>query len=204
MPNVAVIDYGMGNVASVLKALEKIGVPAVLTADHDEIRKATHIILPGVGAFGDGIKNLSERGLIELLTSEVVEKKKPFLGICLGMQLLGTKGYEFGEHQGLGWIDGSVIKFDIDPTLRLPHIGWNNITAKPGSKLFENIPDQNFYFVHSFHLVPTDPSCISATCEYGIKFAAAIEHENIMATQFHPEKSQESGLAVLKKFFSYA
>lgn len=195
---VAIIDYGMGNLASVKKAFEKIGADAMITRDKAVISGASLIILPGVGAFGDGMKNLSTYGLVDILTHCVLEKKIAFLGICLGMQLLAEHGQEFGDHTGLGWIQGDVQQLSVEAPLRLPHIGWNDIEIMNTTSLFENIIDLNFYFDHSFALESTNPSTVLATCTYGHRFAAVIKKGNITAVQFHPEKSQDSGLQFLK------
>ncbi len=197
---VAIIDYGMGNVASVQKALHFLNIESVITADHDTIRNSSHIVLPGVGSFLQGMKNLNEKGLSDLLTEEVIAKKKKFLGICLGMQLLSENGTEPIDSKGLGWIKGTVKKID-QPHLRIPHMGWNNITVVKDS-FYKDIADSDFYFIHSYHLVPDDKSVIAATVNYGEDLVASIEKENIFATQFHPEKSQVAGLTVLKAFFN--
>ncbi len=202
---IAIVDYRMGNTRSVAKTLKAMGYEAVLTNDHQELRNASHIILPGVGAFGDGMANLRDLGLVEILTEEVVKKGKLFLAICIGQQLLAEKGTEHGEYEGLGWIPGRVERFAIDETkYKIPHVGWNNISIKGEPALFAGVPrpDPDFYFVHSYHLKPTDPAHVIATCDYGETFVAAIQKDNIMATQFHPEKSQKNGVQVLKNFLS--
>lgn len=192
MSRVAVIDYGMGNVQSVVNALEFIGSSAVLTREPREIQSADRIILPGVGAFGDGMKNLRDFGLIPILEEEVLKKKKPFLGICLGLQLLGTTGLEYGRNQGLGWIPGLVDRLPSENGLRIPHIGWNDVKPLGGA----------YYFVHSYHLVPEDKSVVTGWCEYGITFCAAIQKDNIWGAQFHPEKSHKDGLKYLRNFIA--
>lgn len=199
---VVIVDYQMGNVASVRKAFEKLGARADISHNTKELHAATHIVLPGVGAFGDGMQNLRQMELIEPLRHATLTLKTPFLGICLGMQLLAESGEEFGAHEGLGWIKGNVVKLQTG-TLRLPHIGWNDITVKQNNYLFQDVSDTNFYFVHSYHLKPRMSACVSSTCVYGEKFAASIQQDNIFATQFHPEKSQTSGLQVLKNFLAY-
>lgn len=199
---VVVIDYGLGNVASVVKAFHAVGASAVLSSKKDDLEKASHIVLPGVGAFGNGMEKLMATGLIQKLTSLVNEKGIPFLGICLGMQLLADQGFEYGRHAGLGWIAGDVVKMDGEA--RLPHVGWNDIAIVNEGMLFRNVPDMNFYFVHSYHLVCQDARVISATCEYGQTFVAALQKDNIFGAQFHPEKSQTAGLQVLRNFLSYA
>ena len=189
----------MGNVASVKKAFEKIGAQVKISNSKKDIEKAEYLVLPGVGAFGDGIKNLTKFYLVDILNKAVLIDKKPFLGICLGMQLLADKGLEFGTHQGLGWIKGEVVKLKSP---RLPHIGWNNIKIIKND-LFQDIPDDNFYFVHSYVLKPKNKSITTSTCKYGAEFPASIQYGNIFATQFHPEKSQLSGLKVLDNFLNF-
>lgn len=196
---VIIIDYKLGNTASVKKAFEKVGAKAKISNSKKEIEKAGYLVLPGVGAFGDGMKNLIELGLVELLTTQVVKKKTPFLGICLGMQLLAEEGCEFGEHAGLGWIKGKSIKLKSP---RLPHIGWNNIKIIR-QDIFREISDDNFYFVHSYILKPADRTIVSSTCNYGETFPSSIQKDNIFATQFHPEKSQRAGLKVLENFLNF-
>jgi glutamine amidotransferase len=198
--NIVIIDYGMGNLRSVQKAFEKIGFEATITRDHNLIKESTHIVLPGVGAFGDAMKNLNSLGLSELLHVEVLEHKKLFLGICLGMQLIAQKSYEFGEHQGLGWIENStVIRFE-ENELKIPHVGWNEMNFYHPSTIFDTIPDHSdFYFVHSYYFDAPDTNAIGY-CSYGKKFICALQKDNIFAMQFHPEKSQTHGLAIIKNF----
>lgn len=196
---VAIIDYGMGNVASVQKALNFLKIENIITADHKEISASTAILLPGVGSFNQGMANLKERGLIELLTTEVIENKKKFLGICLGMQLIMDYGSEPEVTKGLGWISGEVIKFELD-NLAIPHMGWNSITSK-NNTYFNKLDQSDFYFVHSYHVVPNDKSAIAATVNYGFEVVASIQKNNIFATQFHPEKSQNAGLELIKNYF---
>ncbi|TKC56943.1 imidazole glycerol phosphate synthase subunit HisH [Pedobacter hiemivivus] len=195
---VAIIDYGMGNVSSVQKALKKIGLMSNITADREEITKCTHVILPGVGSFNQAMKNLNERGLVDVLNEVVLEDKKPFLGICLGMQLLADFGLEDGEMPGLGFIKGTV-KPIANHELPIPHMGWNEIYVKKND-FFANIQDNNFYFVHSYCFEVEDDSDIAATVQYGHSITAAVQKNNIFATQFHPEKSQSEGLEILKSF----
>lgn len=196
---VAIIDYGMGNVVSVQKALNKIGIDSIITADKAEINKCSHIILPGVGSFNRAMENLHAKNLVTILREEVKRNKKPFLGICLGMQLLADHGYEDGETEGLGFIEGSVKEIP-SYDLPIPHIGWNEVTIK-SNKYFENVQDHNFYFVHSYYLDAKNESDIAATVTYGCELTAAVQKDNIFGTQFHPEKSQEEGITVLKSFF---
>lgn len=200
--NVAIIDYGMGNLRSVFNAMCILNCAAKVTKNPQELRQATHIILPGVGAFGDGMCNLKAGGWIEVLEEEVRRKGKPFLGICLGMQLLATIGTEHGTHKGLNWISGTVERLQIpDASIRVPHVGWNDANFVKKDHLFVGLGNtQDFYFVHSYVLLPEDESVISSTTEHGVNFVSSIEVENIYATQFHPEKSQKAGLAVLTNF----
>jgi len=163
-------------------------------------------VLPGVGAFGQGMRNVEAKGLRKVLEEEVMGKKKPFLGICLGLQLMAEKGYEHEECAGLGWIKGEVQKLDVEKQgLKVPHIGWNNLDIKKESRLLKNIkPDADFYFVHSYQLHSSHTEDIVATTTYGEEITAVIEHENMFAVQFHPEKSQEAGLTLLQNFVQYA
>lgn len=198
-----IVDYRMGNLASVKKAFEKIGAAVLVSNKKEDIVSASHLVLPGVGAFGDGVKNLKNLNLVEALTERVIRHKTPLLGICLGMQLLAKTGYEFGLHSGLGWLEGNVKKLEFNKNIRLPHIGWNNIQLKNDNLLFKDIKDNDFYFVHSYHLTACPPEIVTSVCEYGQTFVASIAQDNIFATQFHPEKSQQSGLQLLKNFLTY-
>ncbi len=195
---VAIIYYGMGNVLSVQKALNAIKVDSIISDNAEEIAKCSHIILPGVGSFKKAMENLHAKNLVAVLQKEVKENKKPFLGICLGMQLLAEKGFEDEETKGLGFIEGSVHAIP-DNNLPTTHIGWNNISIK-NKKYFSNIQDNNFYFVHSFCLHATNESDVAATVEYGSELTAAVQRDNVFGTQFHPEKSQVEGIEVLKNF----
>ena len=199
---IAIIDYGMGNVRSVRNALEYIGEDAVVTADAVAIEHADRLILPGVGAFGDAMANLEARGLPRILSREVLERRKPFLGICLGLQLLAKTSAEHGRHVGLGWIDGEVLKFEPAVGRKVPHMGWHDVRRESPHPLLAGLrADQLcFYFVHSFHLVCKAVGDVIATCHYGSPFTAAIARANIAAMQFHPEKSQDNGVQVLKNF----
>ena len=203
---IAVVDYGLGNVRSVVGAVKKVGFDPLLTADLDELSRADKLILPGVGAFGDGMNNLKELGLTDILDDLVLQKKKPILGICLGAQLLSKVSYEFGTHEGLGWIDAEVTRFiPQGDEIRIPHVGWNDFQKTRDSVLTEGIADDAlFYYVHSYHIKCADPSVVAGTCSYGITFTAAIIQDNIYATQFHPEKSQIAGLKMLQNFLERA
>lgn len=196
---VAIIDYGMGNVASVQKALNFLKIESVITDNHEIIKSAKTILLPGVGSFLQGMNNLNDRGLIELLTEEVIVKKKNFIGICLGMQLIMEKGIEPFECKGLGWIQGSVVKFELED-LNVPHMGWNNIKVL-NDAYFKECQADDYYFIHSYHVVPKNMEDIAATVSYGFDVVASIQKGNIFATQFHPEKSQNAGLSLLKTYF---
>ncbi len=207
MTTVAIIDYGRGNVRSVANAVEYCGADAVVTADPAVIDDASHIILPGVGAFGDAMTALQSRGLPEVLRRQAFEKGKPFLGVCLGMQLLADRSAEHGEHKGLGWIAGEVVRLAPGPdALKIPHMGWNSISVTKPHALFEGIyPGQlNFYFVHSYYFRAADPQSVVAVCEYGASFPVVVGKDNIIAAQFHPEKSQDSGIEVLENFIAWS
>jgi glutamine amidotransferase len=200
---IVIVDYGMGNLRSVLNALEALGAQAQISSDPAALTAAERIVLPGVGAFGEAMHRLRERGLVEALTREVGQGK-PILGLCLGMQLLAERGLEHGEHAGLGWIAGEVRRLEPpDPALRVPHIGWNEVTTRPPSRLLAGIPDgSTFYFVHSYHLLPRDQTCVTGTCDYGGPLVAVVEQGHVMGTQFHPEKSQKAGLQLLRNFLA--
>lgn len=198
---IAIIDYGMGNLFSVENAVKTMGFKVVVSNKADDIAAADKIILPGVGAFPDGMKNLKDLGIDKVLSEEILKKKKPLLGICLGMQLLASLGEEHEIVRGLGFIEGTVKKFNIiNKKFRIPHIGWNDVSFKKESPLFKNIKTPIFYFDHSYCFVPKDDSVIIATCDHGEVFAAAIQKENIFGVQFHPEKSQREGLNLLNSF----
>ena len=197
---IAVIDYDAGNIKSVEKALNYLGQEAVITRDHATISKADKVILPGVGAFGDAMQKLTDYGLVPII-HEIVEKGTPFLGICLGLQLLFEDSEEAPGVKGLGILPGHIKKIPDSNGLKIPHMGWNSISVKPGAKLFQNIPDQSYvYFVHSFYLEAGEEQDVAATTEYGIKIHASVEHDNVFACQFHPEKSSTIGLQILKNF----
>ncbi len=198
---IAIIDYNMGNLRSVEKAFQKIGARSTITNDPQVIQRSDKIVLPGVGAFKEGIGELKKLGLIDLLNEEVIEKKKFFLGICLGMQLVGSKSYETEETKGFDWIKGEVVKFEGE-NLKVPHVGWNNISFTKTHALFENIPDQtDFYFVHSYYF-KSDTEYATSHTNYGVDFVSSVNKENIFGCQFHPEKSQKFGLEILKNFIN--
>ncbi len=199
--DIAIVDYQMGNLRSVQKALEHVGARATVTSDPEEIAQAARVILPGVGAFGDAIRELTSRDLVEPIVQSIAAGK-PFLGICLGLQMLFSVGAEGGEHQGLGVLKGRVERFSPSLGLKIPHMGWNQVIEdQPHCPLLKDIPPQAFfYFVHSYYVVPDDASLSWLSCDYGQQFCASVWRDNLFATQFHPEKSQRDGLQLLKNF----
>ena len=204
---IAVIDYGMGNLRSVQKALEFVGAKVIVTHDPDLILSADSVVLPGVGAFKDCMANLNKLSLIDPIR-KFIDSGKPFLGICLGLQVLFEESEEYGPVPGLGILPGKVVKF-IDgssdtrksPQIKIPHMGWNQIKVKKNAPLFAGVGDSPyFYFVHSYYVVPEDPEMVATVTHYGIEFVSGIQHKNIYAFQFHPEKSQTLGLSILERF----
>lgn len=204
MKKVAILEYGMGNVDSVSRAVEECGANPQVTCAASEIKDADCIILPGVGAFGDGIHNIRQRRLDEIVAERVLDRGIPFLGICLGMQLLADKSHEFGEHRGLGWIRGEVVRLLPDsPFVRIPHVGWNEVHTQSDSPLLQGIrPGKDFYFVHSYHFVCAQDENRLATTPYCGEFASVIGEKNIFGVQFHPEKSQRAGFQLLRNFLA--
>ena len=199
MMKIAIIDYGMGNLHSAAKALEKVGAQVKVTSDPELVRQADKVILPGVGAFGDCMKNLNERELAPVI-HEVIAAGKPFLGICVGLQLLFEGSEEDPGVAGLGIFKGMVRKIAA-PGLKIPHMGWNNLEYRTSSSLFQGLPPAAYvYFVHSYHAVPTDESCITAVSDYGGQVTAAVGQGLVQAVQFHPEKSSAVGLKILANF----
>ena len=199
-PKVVIIDYGMGNLMNVKNALKKIGCEVEVTNKPSAIKKARAIVLPGVGSFKDCIENLKKNNLIHPLC-DFISSGRPFLGICLGMQVLFTESEEFGYTRGLGIFKGRVVHFPREKGLKIPHMGWNSIRIKKRAPHLKNIPDNSyFYFVHSYYVIPEDKNIIATTTEYGEEFASSIWRENVFACQFHPEKSQKVGLELLKNF----
>jgi imidazole glycerol-phosphate synthase subunit HisH len=205
MINICIIDYGLGNTTSVYNAVRSLGFDVHISNNHSDIEKATHLILPGVGSFSSGMKKLQEFNLINILGCEVIGKKKPILGICLGMQLMASFGDENGRHQGLGWIKGEVQRMSRKlEGEKLPHMGWNDLSITSNSTLTRNIAENLvFYFVHSYHFIPENDSIVTGLCDYAGGFAAMIESENIFATQFHPEKSHNVGLQLIENFLKW-
>jgi glutamine amidotransferase len=201
---VGIVDYQMGNLRSVQKAVERIGYEGIVTGDCNELSQVSHLILPGVGAFGDAMSELKKRHLV-LFLQEWAESEKPFLGICLGMQLLFETSQEGGSHEGLAILPGQVLRFHQTagmPSIKIPHMGWNQVkTTRSNDELLANIQgDPFFYFVHSYYVKPTDEEMIWLQCEYGSTFCAAVRRDRLVATQFHPEKSQRDGLQLLTNF----
>ena len=201
--NIVIVDYGVGNTNSVLNAIKYLGYNKVTISDRkDIIEKADAIILPGVGAFEEAINNLKERKLDILLNEEVLVKKKPILGICVGMQLMATLSKENGIHKGLNWIEGEVKNLQLPKKYAVPHVGWNDVKVKKSEPLFDrNQESSHFYFDHSYYF-DCDPKYLVAYCDYHIKVAAAIQKDNIFGVQFHPEKSQTNGLKLFRDFFN--
>lgn len=202
---ISIIDYGMGNLRSVQKGFERVGAQARIITAPDEIRSADKIVLPGVGAFRDAIQHIRRQGLVDPIL-EAIRSGRPFLGICLGLQLLFETSYEEGEYAGLGVIPGKVVRFDFshEPqarALKVPHMGWNELNWTRDCPLMQGIATgTHFYFVHSYYVVPVDPEISFGRCTYGYDFTAMIWRDNLFATQFHPEKSQQNGLAMLRNF----
>lgn len=202
---VGIVDYGMGNLLSVYNAVEMVGGEATICQRPEALKDVERIILPGVGAFRDCLANLRQQGFVQALEEEVRGAGKPFFGICLGMQALARQSFEGGVYEGLGWIDGDVVRLEPgDAALRVPQVGWNDLDYRSESPLFARLPAvPDFYFVHSYYLRCDSESQVEATCDYGGAVTAAVRKENIFATQFHPEKSQDHGLAVLENFLRW-
>jgi glutamine amidotransferase len=199
---IAILDYDMANLRSVQKGFEQVGATARIISRPEEVQEADKLVLPGVGAFADAVRTLRHRGLVEPIL-EHIDNGKPLLGICLGLQMLFEVGYEDGEHRGLGVLRGKVVRFDVDQTqgLKVPHMGWNQLRVHRPSPLLRGLDgDCGVYFVHSYHVVPADDSVIASTTDYGGDFVSSIWRDNLMATQFHPEKSQRVGLRMLANF----
>jgi imidazole glycerol-phosphate synthase subunit HisH len=197
---IAIIDYEMGNLRSVQKAFEHEGHAATVTSDPSVLADAEKIVLPGVGAFRDAIAALRERKLVEPIRA-AIDGGKPFLGICLGLQLLFDKSYEDGEYEGLGIVPGEVVRFKVPSEYKVPHMGWNQLKFRRRPPIFEGIDEEpHFYFVHSYYVVPKDESVVATETKYPGAFCSSIWRDNLFAVQFHPEKSQESGLRLLKNF----
>jgi imidazole glycerol-phosphate synthase subunit HisH len=198
-----IVHYGLGNVGSIRNMLHRLGFEAKLVSEPAEIRSAKKLILPGVGSFDRGMEELHRRGLVDALNEKVLEERVPVLGVCLGMQLF-SKGSEEGDRPGLGWIDAETVRLKVpedDPSLRLPHMGWNSITVERPTPLLEDLPDgKRFYFVHTYHVSCRNPDSVAAHSRYGTDFTCAVSQGNIYGTQFHPEKSHRFGMKVLSNF----
>lgn len=203
---IAIIDYGMGNVRSLSNALEFVGSDVVLSKDPGELAEADRLLLPGVGAFGDAMAAINASGLRPVLDRLAMEERKPVLGVCLGMQLFARKSYEHGEHEGLGWLDADVVPLKVTPPAKVPHVGWNAVSFSGlNAWLFDGLPDgeSDYYFVHSFHMVCANPEDRIATCDHGGPVTAAVGRGNLIAAQFHPEKSQDNGLQLLTNWMEH-
>ena len=201
---IALIDYDAGNMKSVEKALQLLGQETVVTRDPDEIYRADGVILPGVGSFGDAMENLRRFGLVEVIR-RVTEQGTPFLGICLGLQLLFESSEESPGVKGLGLLPGKILRIPDGEGLKIPHMGWNSLEITPGARLFRGIPQDSYvYFVHSYYLKAEDPAIVAASAQYGVSIHASVERDNVFACQFHPEKSGEIGLRILKNFIELA
>lgn len=197
---IAIIDYDAGNIKSVEKALQYLGEETCVTRNPEEILAAEKVILPGVGAFGDAMQKLHQYGLVEVI-KEVVNRRKPLLGICLGLQLLFESSEESPGVEGLGILKGKIVRFPEDAGVKIPHVGWNSLQYPNSGRLFVNVPENAFvYFVHSYYLKAEDPQIVTASAWYGTQIHASVEKDQVFACQFHPEKSSETGLQILKNF----
>ncbi|MBX7165698.1 MAG: imidazole glycerol phosphate synthase subunit HisH [Pirellulales bacterium] len=197
---IAIVDYGMGNLRSVQKGFAKVGHEAEIVADAAALERADKIVLPGVGAFADAMDELHRRGLVEPLR-KLVGDGRPFLGICLGLQLLFETGFEDGRHEGLGIFAGEVVRFDLPHEFKVPHMGWNQLEIRRPAPVLAGLPPDTYvYFVHSYYVVPKDPAIVATETTYGRPFCSMIWQKNVFATQFHPEKSQADGLKILANF----
>ncbi len=212
METVALIDYGSGNLRSAAKAIERAAGEAeasynvLVTSDADAVRHADRVVLPGVGAFADCKRGLSEvPGMLDALEEVVHRRARPFLGICVGMQLMAERGREYGVTEGLGWIRGEVVKLEpADPALKIPHMGWNELNIRHPHPVLAGLPEGcHAYFVHSYQFKPADPDTLIASADYGGPFAAVVGRDNLVGTQFHPEKSQATGLALIANFLRW-
>ena len=200
---VTIVDYGSGNLRSVQKAFEKLGEPARITSDPQQVAESTRVVLPGVGAFGDAMRALRDRGLVEPIVSHV-RAEKPFFGICMGLQLLFEAGLEGGRHAGLGLLAGEVIRFDRPAGVKVPHMGWNTVRQLRPHPLWQGIADgARFYFVHSYHVRPGQPALSVGSTDYPDEFVCACAQGNVFAVQFHPEKSAADGLRLLENFVTW-
>ncbi len=199
---IGIIDYGMGNVGSVYNALLHLGADATIVDNSEKLALCDKLILPGVGAFGDAMNKLQSSGFAATLRETVLVRQTPFLGICLGLQLICTSSEEFGFHRGLGWVDAKVLRFPAHLDVAVPHMGWNEVNTKQSSPLLEGCNGADFYFVHSYFAQCTNPAEVAGETDYGLPFASVLARDNIYAVQFHPEKSQEAGLRLLRNFIA--
>jgi glutamine amidotransferase len=202
---ITIIDYGAGNIGSIVNMIRKVGSESKVSSNKEEILSAEKLILPGVGSFDYGMQKLIDSDLIDVINKKVIHDKTPILGICLGVQLMTRKSEE-GNLEGLGWFDAETVKFTLNPNerLKIPHMGWNEVTCENGSKLFNDMYEYpRFYFVHSFHLKSNKVNEALVNSVYGYKFAAGLEKENIVGVQFHPEKSHKYGMKILENFIKY-
>ncbi len=201
---IAILDYDAGNIKSVEKAVQLLGQEVTITRDRREVLNADKVILPGVGAFGDAMGKIRQYGLYEVI-HEVVEQGTPFLGICLGLQLLFERSEESPGVEGLGILKGEILRIPETPGLKIPHMGWNSLEFRNNGRLFENLPEESYvYFVHSYYLRAADEKIVTAVTEYGTQIHASVEQGNVFACQFHPEKSSDTGLQILKNFTEIA
>ena len=201
---IGIIDYDAGNIKSVEKALQSLGQETAVTRDPETLLQADKVILPGVGAFGDAMGRLRQYGLEEVI-HQIAEKGTPFLGICLGLQLLFDSSEESPGVKGLGLLPGKILRIPDGEELKIPHMGWNSLEITPGARLFRGIPQDSYvYFVHSYYLKAEDPAIVAASAQYGVSIHASVERDNVFACQFHPEKSGEIGLRILKNFIELA
>lgn len=200
---ITIVDYGVGNLGSIINMFKKVGAKASASSDPAVLKEAEKLVLPGIGAFDAGMNKLNEHGLVDLLSELALEKKVPFLGLCLGLQLM-TKGSEEGSTAGLGWLDAETVRFRFGPDeahLKVPHMGWNRIDIRRHHPLFIDLdPESRFYFVHSYYVRSDDPEAVLAETEYGIHFHSILGKDNIMGAQFHPEKSHKFGMRLLRNF----
>jgi imidazole glycerol-phosphate synthase subunit HisH len=202
---IAIVDYGMGNVRSLMNAFDFIGEDVMVTHDLDELQNADRLVLPGVGAFGDAMSAIRSRNLEAPLNHLALEMKKPILGVCLGMQLFARTSEEHGSHQGLGWLNASIVPLTVAPPAKVPHVGWNEIAFDANDWLFQGLHQKqaDFYFVHSFHMICHDPSDRIATCQHDGDVTAVVRRGNLVAAQFHPEKSQDNGIQMLQNWMAH-
>ena len=203
---IAIVDYGMGNVRSLQNAFEYLGADVRISADPEVLEGAERVVLPGVGAFGDAMAAIRSRGLEGVLNRQALELKKPVLGICLGMQLFARSSSEHGQHTGLGWLNADIQRLEVQQPMKVPHVGWNDLHFSPDDWLFKGIRPghANFYFVHSYHMVCHEANDLIATADYGSPITAVVRSGNLVAAQFHPEKSQDNGLKMLENWVAWS